>query len=110
MKDYLASTYYFDYHHPAIQQFVSATIKDAAALRTNVLRLYEAVRDGWYYDAYQLQTEKAQFRASQVVQRKRGHCIDKAVLLISIIKQNMIEHYPGMTAHFQVGDTWHLEE
>ena len=26
------------------------------------------------------------------------------------IKQNMIEHYPSMAAHFQVGETWHLEE
>ena len=86
MENYLAATYYFDFDHPSIQTFVSDTIQAAASQEERAIQLYLKVRDQWFYDAYQLNTDKSQFKASHVAQRERGHCIDKAVLLITCLR------------------------
>ena len=86
MENYLAATYYFDFSHPSIQTFVSDTIKAATSQEERAIQLYFKVRGQWFYDAYQLNTDKSQFKASHVAPRKRGHCIDKAVLVIKAVE------------------------
>lgn len=86
MENYLAATYYFDFENPAIQTFVNKKISDTSTAKEKAVQLYNAVRDGWLYDAYQIHTEKEDFRSSSIVRRNRGHCIDKATLLISCLR------------------------
>lgn len=86
MENYLAPTYYFDYESPAIQTFANKVVKDVSTAKEKAIQLYYAIRDGWFYDAYQIHIKKEEFRSSLIMQRDRGHCIDKATLLISCLR------------------------
>ena len=90
MENYLAATYYFDFKSPAIQTFVVEVTNHNMTAKEKAVKLYFAVRDGWFYDAYQIHTEKVDYRSSQIAQRDRGHCIDKSTLLISCLRSAAI--------------------
>ncbi|MBX2871218.1 MAG: transglutaminase family protein [Saprospiraceae bacterium] len=86
MENYLAATYYFDFEHSTIQAFVGKVTNDTMTKKEKAIALYYAVRDGWFYNAYQLNTEKKEFRSSFIATKEQGHCIDKATLLISCLR------------------------
>jgi len=41
------------------------------------------VRDGWRYNPYTISIRKEDYRASELVGKTEGHCIDKAIILIA---------------------------
>ena len=82
MDEYLCGTFFFDSSTPIVQQFVSTEDKSASPKELAV-SLYRRVRDGWRYDAYRYHTLREHMRASEIMQRKRGHCLDKAIVLIA---------------------------
>lgn len=86
MENYLAATYYFNFETPTIQTFVAEATNDTMSKKEKAVSLYYAVRDGWFYNAYQLNTEKEEFCASFIAKKEQGHCIDKATLLISCLR------------------------
>ncbi len=90
MENYLAATYYFDFKQPTIQAFVGKATNDTMTRQEKAIALYYAVRDGWFYNAYQLNTEKEEFRSSFIATKEQGHCIDKATLLISCLRAEEI--------------------
>ncbi|WP_370087872.1 transglutaminase family protein [Ekhidna sp.] len=82
MKENTASTYFFDYGHPLIQDLIS----EFAPLQSDqekAIGLYLKVRDGWRYNPYDIRFRKEALKASSIVQKKHGHCIDKAILYIA---------------------------
>lgn len=46
-----------------------------------MVRLFYAVRDGWWYDPYSADRERASFRASTIVGLERSWCVPKSILL-----------------------------
>lgn len=78
----LSPTPFVDFDHPAVARFAreaaGPTSDDA---RTRAVRLYYAVRDGIRYDPYGIELSVAGLRASAVLARGRGWCVNKAVLL-----------------------------
>ena len=86
MENYLAATYYFNFENPTIQTFIAGATNDTMSRKEKAVSLYYAVRDGWFYNAYQLNTEKEEFCAGFIATKKQGHCIDKATLLISCLR------------------------
>jgi transglutaminase-like putative cysteine protease len=81
MEDLLKPTAYIDSNHPDVRRFA---IKEAGTLKTQkeqAVRLYYAVRDGFTYNPYCLTLMKEHYRASYVLGRKEGFCIQKAILL-----------------------------
>ena len=67
--------------HPEIRAFVADRIGDAKDAVTKAVRLYYAVRDGIRYDPYYPFFLPAHYRASQVLNNRRGFCIPKVSLL-----------------------------
>jgi transglutaminase-like putative cysteine protease len=76
---HLRSTEFLDAGHPHVRALAQGDAgEDAVAVAR---RLYLAVRDGFLYDPYSLDLTRGGCRASAVVERGRGYCVTKAVLL-----------------------------
>ena len=73
---------FVDSEHPEVIAFAKSH-GGGLSTRDAAVALFYAVRDGWWYDPWNVSSDPAHFRASQVLARepKTGHCIDKAVLL-----------------------------
>lgn len=83
---YLDQSYYLDYHDPAIQSFVSKHTEYATDQSSKVIALYEAVRDGWRYNPMRIHTLKEDWKASKIILRHDGHCLDKSILLVACLR------------------------
>jgi len=81
--DYLTPTYYFDYETKGIQQIVKEFNIDTLTEKEKAIQLYLKVRDAYRYDPYYLSFSKEHFKASNLVKQKKGHCIDKSIILIA---------------------------
>jgi transglutaminase-like putative cysteine protease len=81
LQENLHSTYYLDFTHPAVREFVARHgVADASATE-NVVKLFYAVRDGFSYNPYKLDLRREGLKASSLVARDYGYCVEKAVLL-----------------------------
>lgn len=80
-EGFLAETFFHDYRHPRVQQFVADAVGDAATPRERAVRLFYAVRDRIRYDPYRIAWSDEAYTASDVIDKGYGWCIPKAVLL-----------------------------
>jgi len=81
--DFLSPTYFFDYDSEEIQDLV-AEFKNTTLTEKEVsIGLYNKVRDTWRYNPYSLSFNREKYRASEIVKRPKGHCIDKSIILIA---------------------------
>jgi transglutaminase-like putative cysteine protease len=81
MLSYLSENEFIDFGHQAIRHFTEKHILPQADAKTNALRLYYAVRDGFLYNPHKVSNRREDFVASKQVQQSEGHCIDKANIL-----------------------------
>lgn len=87
MTEYLATSYFIDFEHDAVKGFAEATLEGVDDDPIAVAQaLFEAVRDGLWYDPYSLSAEAADFRASAIVQTQSAWCVPKAVLLTALAR------------------------
>lgn len=84
--EFLSSTYFFDYDHPAIQEQLKEFNLSSSSPKEKAKAIYLKVRDGWRYNASNIFFTKEAFKASVILQRKEGHCIDKAILLTTFLR------------------------
>lgn len=82
-QSYLEETFYFDHQSPVVREFVGKVIEGNENEREKAVKLFYAVRDGWYYSPELHQIEHEKLRASALMGREVGHCLDKAVMLIA---------------------------
>jgi transglutaminase-like putative cysteine protease len=82
MNDTLRSTAHLDADHPAVVGFARSVVEDRPPVAAAVALFY-AVRDGWWYNPWNVSLVPEGYRASLVLARqpRQGHCIDKAMLL-----------------------------
>lgn len=83
---YLASTYYFDYKEPEIQQIIRKFQTKVLTDKDKAKQLYLKIRDNWRYDPYRISFDKNSYKASVIANRKDGHCIEKSILLIACLR------------------------
>ena len=81
MIEYLQPTFYLDSDHPSIFEFAKANSDESALEKNNAIQLYYAVRDGLWYDPYDLKLGPMEMKASAILARGKGHCVEKACLL-----------------------------
>lgn len=77
-----------DSQDPEVKNFVFAVLGDAADLsnKERAVRLYYAVRDGFRYDPYDIRLEEEELNPTLLLKKKKGHCIDKAAFLATILR------------------------
>ncbi|PKL35597.1 MAG: transglutaminase [Spirochaetae bacterium HGW-Spirochaetae-1] len=81
MEDYLKSTYYIESTDPAVTAFAQKSMGTEKDETARAVKLYYAVRDGFKYNPYMMRFEKQYYRASYVLEKGEGFCIQKAILL-----------------------------
>ncbi|HEX6126852.1 MAG TPA: transglutaminase family protein [Pyrinomonadaceae bacterium] len=81
MENYLKPTEFIDSDHEAVREFAEANIDGCVTETARAMSLYYAVRDGFQYDPYVLDLRRESLRASSLLKKSRGYCIEKALLL-----------------------------
>lgn len=81
MERYLRSTEFLDCDDLAVRSFAELHTDKSASDAENAVALYYAVRDGFQYDPYVLDLRRHGLKASTLLTRERGYCVEKAVLL-----------------------------
>lgn len=101
---YLVADYFADWKNPKITKFVQAIVKPNFSHQETAIALYHHIRDHFLYDAFQFSLDKTTLRASEFVERKSGHCIDKANLLIACARhQNIPARYRFANVRNHIG-------
>lgn len=85
METYLAENEVMNYAAPAVRAFI-AKHATGATNRAKAVELYYAVRDGIFYDPFDIRFEVEALHADRVLAKGRGHCVDKAVLYVTVCR------------------------
>jgi transglutaminase-like putative cysteine protease len=89
-----AATRYLDFDDPTVAAFVEQHARGRSAV-DRAVSLFYAVRDGVRYDPYVIERTPDSYRASYVLARGRGFCVQKAVLLAAAARCAGIAARPG---------------
>jgi transglutaminase-like putative cysteine protease len=95
---YLKPTDIIDSNHKDVVLFAEKKVGDAQDPVDKAIRLYYAVRDGIWYDPYYPFYLPEHYRASNVLNNRRGFCIPKASLLCAAARASGIPSRVGFAA------------
>lgn len=90
LKQYLKPTYFLDFQNKEMSIFGDELCSHCTSTIEKAVTLYYAVRDQIIYDPYDLSYSREAMRATTVLQKKRGYCVSKAVLLAALGRQQKI--------------------
>ncbi|MEN1728690.1 MAG: transglutaminase-like domain-containing protein [Pseudomonadota bacterium] len=81
-----------------IKNFVSDVLHGQGEFdeRETAVALYYAVRDAFQYDPFDIRIDVENLHPAQIIDRGRGHCIDKAVFLIACLHEAGIKARLGL--------------
>ncbi|MGD1840415.1 MAG: transglutaminase family protein [Thermonemataceae bacterium] len=81
LSPYLKTTYFLDADHPAIIQYTKEKTEEALTPTEKVVALYYAIRDGFWYNPSKVSLKKEDLKASQLLTKEAGYCVEKSNLL-----------------------------
>ncbi|MEK7854641.1 MAG: transglutaminase-like domain-containing protein, partial [Acidobacteriota bacterium] len=81
MDEFLRPTEFLDSDASSVRDFAERNTSPELSHTENAVSLYYAVRDGFHYDPYVLDLRREGLKASTLLTRDRGYCVEKAVLL-----------------------------
>ena len=79
-SQYLRPTAYIDSDHPAVIDY-ARTHTSAQRPIDQAVELYYAIRDGFKYNPYELVLTKEGLKASSLLKKDSGYCVEKANLM-----------------------------
>ena len=79
-NEYLSAGKYVNSDHPEVEEFAFEQTKREISAKGKVIALYYAVRDGFWYDPYRLDFSHEAMRASHLLGRDHGYCVEKSSL------------------------------
>jgi transglutaminase-like putative cysteine protease len=85
---YLAPTYFIDAGHPDIVAYTNRVVGNETDPKQKAIRIYNAVRDDFRYNPYNIDLHHKELKASSLLNRpsKSGYCIEKACLLAACLR------------------------
>lgn len=83
MTPELATTWFIDHDHPAVQAYAAEAVGDAVDPVEQAVALFHRVRDDIRYDPYGISYDHEAFRASTIATSTRNWCVPKSVLLVA---------------------------
>lgn len=87
MKQYTEETFHFDLSNEIIQNTVALLKKEGALTdKEFAIKAYLYVRDSWSYYPYRFSLINEDWKASELITHKKGHCLDKVVILTAILR------------------------
>lgn len=93
---YLAATSFIDSDNDAVRALAREAAAGETDPRARAIRLYYAVRDRFLYDPYAIEMSLPGMRASGVIARGRGFCVNKALLLCAVARAEGIPARLGL--------------
>lgn len=81
MEEFLQPTEFLDFEQKSVREFAEKNSVDAITNKEKAVKLYYAVRDGFQYNPYILDLRRDGLKASDLLKRNHGYCVEKAVLL-----------------------------
>lgn len=90
MEEYLKSTYIIDSEHHKIVNTATDLARWANDDVEIAVKSYLFVRDNFWYNPYHLDLRPDGMRASTVLQRSSGYCVEKSILLAALLRANRI--------------------
>jgi transglutaminase-like putative cysteine protease len=93
---YLAATPFIDSDHAAVRALAREAAGDATDAKTKAINLYYAIRDRFTYDPYRVEVSHDGLRASAVIARGYGFCVNKAILLAAVARAEGIPARLGL--------------
>ena len=92
----LKESYNFDYDSDIVKDHLNKIDLQGLSEKEIAIKLYIHVRDFWPYYPYRFSLKSTDWKASEIIQHKNGHCLDKSVLLISFLRANNIPARLGL--------------
>lgn len=86
LEKYLKPTYFADSNHPRVTEFARQHISETLSPREKAVKLYLAVRDGFYYNPYILDFKKESLKAGYLLSKKQAYCVEKAIMLAAVYR------------------------
>ena len=84
MEIYLKSTEAIDSNHEAIQEAAKKLTSGCTSDVEKAIKLFYFVRDSIRYNVYMISVYLDDFKASTILTRGKGYCVQKAVLLAAL--------------------------
>ena len=86
LQQYLAPTDTLEVDHPRILALVEEHTADATDIRDAARRLFEFSRDAVAYSPYVPFWERSHYRTTTILDRGRGYCVQKAMVLVTLAR------------------------
>jgi len=93
---YLAATPFIDSDHAAVRALAREVVGEETDSKAKAIRLYYAIRDRFLYDPYAVEVSQDGLRASSVIARGHGFCVNKAILLAAVARAEGIPARIGL--------------
>ncbi len=81
----LGESVWFDFSHHKVKEFVKRH-RSGKTKREQALSLYYAVRDEILYNPYEINLNLDKAKASYVISKGNGHCVDKSMLYVACLR------------------------
>jgi transglutaminase-like putative cysteine protease len=91
---FLAPSWFLDFDTPTVSEF-AAKHGQGKDERERAVNLFYAVRDGIRYDPYAAVMLRDYYKASHVLDRGRGFCVQKGIVLTAALRSLGIPARPG---------------
>ena len=86
-KPFLKQSEFFQFSHPKIQSiYKQLNLSQNTSVEENIASLFHYVRDAWNYQPYVIGLNPDALTTENIISRKEGHCLDKAVILIALLR------------------------
>jgi len=86
MEKYLQPTYFLDADSETVQDLFQSLTSDKKTDKDKAIALFYWVRDKIPYDVYSLSFDRANYKASAIINKKAGWCVPKAVTLAALAR------------------------
>lgn len=85
-EKYLKAGVYTNSDHPAVIAYAQEKTQGLESPKEQVIALYYAVRDGFKYSPYHLVLKPYGMKASHLLTKDYGHCIEKSNLFVACVR------------------------
>lgn len=85
-QKYLSPTNFIDSNSPKVVEFAKSVIGEESTEIIKAIKLYYAVRDEIRYNLYHINLSPDAMKASSIIDRKTGYCVQKATLLAAVAR------------------------
>ncbi len=84
-NSYLIPTNFLDYNSPVLNEFIRS-IDRANSKKQQAIEVYYLVRDHFLYDPYHLDLRPEALIASNILERRRAWCVEKAIVMTACLR------------------------